>query len=122
MIKAVKPMIDLFMLLLLLLSSQQIAITMPYQDASLTEEALLQVESNSDNVAANKLQRVSCELLSDGTLLFNGSKIPLLNLIEKARAERTTKVYLRIAEDVSYAQIRKVIRKLSDEGLSIELG
>ena len=41
--------------------------------------------------------------------------------IEKARAERVAKVYLRIAEDASYARIRKVIRKLSDNGLSIEL-
>ena len=122
MIKAVKPMIDLFMLLLLLISSQQIAMIMPYQDVSLTKEALLRVESTNDDVAANKLQRVSCELLSDGTLLFNGSKIPLPNLIEKAKTERAAKVYLRIAEDVSYAQIRKVIRELSDEGLSIELG
>ena len=121
MIKAAKPMIDLLMLLLLLLSGQQMATTMPYQDISITEEALRNIEPKDNDATAKRLQRISCDLLSGGVLLFNGSEISLSNLIEKARAERVAKVYLRIAEDVSYARIREVIRELSDEGLSIEL-
>ena len=122
MIKAAKPMIDLLMLLLLLLSGQQMATTMPYQDISITEEALRDIESKNKEAAAKRLQRVSCDLLSGGALLFNDNEISVSDLVEKAKAERVAKVYLRIAEDVSYAQIREVIRELSDEGLSIELG
>ena len=59
--------------------------------------------------------------MSDGALSLNGSEISVSDLIEKARAEPVAKVYLRIAEDVSYARIREVIRELSDSGLSIEL-
>ena len=121
MIKAAKPMIDLLMLLLLLHSGQQMATTIPYQDISITEEVLTDIEAQNDNAAADRLQRISCDLLSDGALLFNGNTISVSNLIEKARTERAAKVYLRIAEDVSYARIREVIRELSDEGLSIEL-
>ena len=121
MIKAAKPMIDLLMLLLLLLSGQQMATTMPYQDISMTEEALTDIESKNDNAAANQLQRISCDLLSDGALSLDGNNISVSDLVEKARAERAAKVYLRIAEDVSYARIREVIRELSDNGLSIEL-
>ena len=121
MIKAAKPMIDLLMLLLLLLSGQQMATTIPYQDISITEEALTDIELKNDNAAASRLHRISCDLLSGGALLFNGNNISVSDLIEKARAERAAKVYLRIAEDASYARIRKVIRELSDNGLSIEL-
>ena len=121
MIKASKPMIDLLMLLLLILSGQQMATTIPYQDISITEEALTDIASENDNAEADRLQRISCDLLSDGALLFNGNNISVSDLVAKARAERAAKVYLRIAEDVSYARIRKVIRELSDNGLSIEL-
>ena len=121
MIHAAKPMIDLLMLLLLLFSGQQIATTAQYQDITVSEAELLQSEATHD-VAADRLRRISFSLLPDGSLLFEGKEIALSDLIAKARAEQVVKVHINIDNGTSYIQIREVIRGLSDNGLSIELG
>ena len=115
-------MIDLLMLLLLLFSGQQVATTMKHQNISVSEGQPLPLEIPGDDALANRLRRLSIDLLSDGNLLFDGKEISLPDLIEKARTERVAKVYLQIDNDASYIQIRKVIGELSDKGLSIELG
>ena len=120
MIHAAKPMIDLLMLLLLLFSGQQIATTTQHQDIAVSETELLQSEATHD-VAVDRLRRMSFSLLSDGSLSFEGKEITLPDLIAKARKERVAKVHIDINDNTSYLQIREVIRKLSDNGLSIEL-
>ena len=121
MIRAATPMIDLLMVLLVLFSGQQIAPTTQHQDIAVSEAELLQPEAAHD-VATDRLRRMSFSLLSDGSLLLEGKEIDLSDLIARARTERVVKVQIDIDGGTPYIQIQEVIRELSDNGLSIELG
>ena len=122
MIRSAKPMIDLLILLLLLFSGQQVATTVQSQDISVSEGEPFQDELASNDAATDKLKRLSVNLLSNGSLLFNDEETSLSDLLKKARAERVVKAYIHIDDDVSYIRIREVIRELSNNGLAIELG
>ena len=122
MIRSAKPMIDLLILLLLLFSGQQVATTVQSQDISVSEGQPFQDELTSNDAATDKLRRLSVNLLSNGSLLFNDEETSLSDLLKKARAERVVKAYIHIDDDVPYTRIREVIRELSNNGLAIELG
>ena len=121
MIHAAKPMIDLLMLLLRLFSGQQSATIVQHQNIAISEMELLQPETTHD-VATDRLRRISFSLLLDGSLLLEGKEIDLSDLIARARTERVVKVQIDIDGGTPYIQIQEVIRELSDNGLSIELG
>ena len=120
MIRATKPMIDLLMLLLLLFSSQHIATMRQAQDISVSQ--YIQTESEETGITADQFRYIALHLSAGAVLLLDGEEISLADLIKKTRAERVVTVYIYINDSTPYAELRKVISKLADEGLSIKLG